>query len=255
MRLALALFALLWQQSPTVPNRTGAVGSGGGGGGSISIIGTKSVDSGTVATVSAVDFGSAIAAGSGIVLSITFAGGPGTASPTVCDSTTNATCTSSASTYTSLTKGTSGGSPNTQFFYTCNAAANVRFFSFTLTGAEDETLTITAFNHSVTSGCADAHPTVVGGTAGATLTSNTYTTAVANEIAISSMADDTNCGPTWTGAAGSGFTLANIASTCSSMLGATEYKIYTTTQSSVTSTLTTGNSSGNTVAFDTATFE
>jgi len=247
------LSIILLTQGPSLPG-PGPVRSSGGGG-TISVIGTKSFDSGTASPIGPLDFGSAISSTSLIVLSVTTGGDGGTIVSSICDSTTNATCSSSASTWSSLTKLASGGSPNTQFWYTCNAAASTRFFTVTLNGAEDETVTISAFNHSVTSSCADAHPTGITGTAGATLTSNTYSTAVANEVALSSMADDTNCGPSWTGSAGSGFTLANIASACSSMLGATEYKIYTTTQSSVTSTLTTGNSSGNTVAFDTATFK
>lgn len=253
--LSILASILLTFQTPISGTNHRKIFAGGGGGGTISFRHSISVDSGTVGTISALDFGQTIPSTSLIVISVTFSGGGGTSVSSICDSTTSSACTVSASTYSSLTKATSGGSPNTQFWYTCNAAASVRFFTVVLSGAEDETVTVNAFNHTVTASCADAHPAKISGVAGATLTSNTYTTAVANEVALSSMADDANCGPSWTGAAGSGFTLAAIASSCSSMLGVTEYKIYTTTQTSVTSTLTTGNTSGNTVAFDTATFE
>ena len=56
-------------------------------------------------------------------------------------------------------------------------------------------------------------------------------------LPIFGMADDNNCGPSWTGSAGTGFTLGPIASACSSMLGASEYQIYSSTQSGATASI------------------
>lgn len=254
-------FTLLFQGTATVgPTKTvgpttRTQGSGGGGGGGITFRRSASFDNGVITTTTPImDLGATVnGAGDLVIVGVTF--GSNGIINTVCDSTTNTTCSSSASTYSTTTKNCNGGIC-TQYAYTCNAAASVRFFTVSITGgANDMTVTLLNASHSVTSSCLDAHPTAITTTAGATLTSNTYSTAVANEIAFSLMSDDNNCGPSWTGSAGTGFTLAAIASACSSMLGAGEYKIYTTTQSSVTSTLTTGNSSGNAVTFDTVTFE
>ena len=227
---------------------------------------SASFDSGTVASVSALDLGAPVsAAGDLVVLNFTeaSAASPTIGTPTaVCDSTTSGTCTSSASTYTfgaTTCQPPGSGYSCTTIAWTCNAAANVRYFSATLNSsatAVDETVTIMDVKHNVTSGCADAQPTgTISSSMPSTLTSNSYSTSVANEIAIAVYGDDNNCGPSWTGSFGSGFTLTAIASACSSMLGASEYQIYTSTQSGVTASFTAGNSAGNPVSMRVTTFE
>lgn len=73
MRLAICLFALLFQQGPTVPGRTGAVG-GGGGGSAPTFVQVK--DNATAAAVSTltVTFGSNVAASNSIICMVAWSG-------------------------------------------------------------------------------------------------------------------------------------------------------------------------------------
>jgi hypothetical protein len=72
LRLALALFSLLLQQSPTVPNRTGAFGGGGGGSAPTFV---REVDTKVVGgTTSTATFSSNVSAGDTIICSVLWGG-------------------------------------------------------------------------------------------------------------------------------------------------------------------------------------
>jgi len=275
----LILFVSLLVLMPAFPQGKAEViiarrrASGGGGGSALVVRNKATKDEGTVAAFYGYDpWGHAInATGDLLVLVITSGTNTSNATPTlVCDSAsagmTSGSCASSSlSTWTiGTTSCNVTGNSCVTFAYTCSAGASSRYFGVKFnTGSANVDSTVTAYDitHNVSSGCRDVNwpSPFSSGTPGATLTvptSGSYNTAVANEIAILGMSDDNNCDTSWTsGAAGSGFTLGPRQGTCTSMLGVTEYQIYSSTQSGATATLTTGNSSGNHVAAGVMTFE
>lgn len=223
----------------------------GGGGGTISLKHQVTVDGGTTATPAAIDVGGAAAGGEAEIVAIATAG---TTITSVKDCASSGACGTALSSWTIMTQ-TSGTAANVTFAYTCNAVATSRWITVVLGSSKDEVISVWQVGHTVTSSCQDKSATTSVASGATLTTSPAYTTSVANEFALALMADDANCGPSWTGTAGSGFTLGTAASACASMLGAPEYQIYTTTQTSVNATLTTGNSSGNPMVMQVVTFE
>lgn len=236
-------------QQARIPGPGGAAAAGGGGG--IALRCQVALDPAPGSGSGVLDAGCAANAGD-LIVAIAY---EGTASgtqgiSTVCDSTTSGTCTVSASTYT---KGTvfcnlaSSGCVN--FAWTCNAAASARFVTITNNSTADENFKVAIFSHNVTGTCLDQIADgATSGAMGATPATAAFTTGVANEVAIAALADDNNCGQAghWNGSAGSGYTLLTTPNTCNSMLGAGEYQIFSSIQTSVTATFTAGNSSANT---------
>lgn len=248
--IALLVLALIFAPLQEVVGGYNKGPSGGGGFGTLRC--SKTVDTGTVTTTAAVDAGCAATAGDLIVVGATSAG---QTLSSICDSTTSGACGTSASTYLKGSNVIQGGGTTTVVAWTCNAAASARFITATFAGLTDSTLVVAIFAHNVTGTCADASASATSASAGATLTSTSYSTAAAQEIAFGIFADDSNSGPAWTGSAGSGFTLITKASSTVSMLGVGEYQVYSSTQSGVTASINTGNSSGHAVAFAVETFK
>jgi hypothetical protein len=213
----------------------------------------KTADSGTTGTVF-VDLGSVIhGVGDMLVVGVTESiGTTGVPSITVCDATTNSTCNGvgTTDTFTAASSTCVWGSAQftgAKLYYAVATNASVRYFGFSTTGANvDETITIWDISGLPTGALDTTACNDTTTPAGASFVSSTYSTAAANEIAIALFGDDNNCSSSFTGTAGTGFTLTSLAGvSCSSMLGASETQIYTSIQSSVTAAINTGNSSGN----------
>lgn len=250
----LAFFLSFFQSGTRIPGPGGSSAAAG----TIAIRGTPTTtDSGTVATIGPLALPATANSGDLIIVGVPLGGN--TTFSSVCDATTSAACGASLSTYSKiggLVSCQGGSAPCLQVAYTCNAGAGAAFVTVVLGGADDENVVLIVAQHTVTSNCLDAHPTDFGAAGpGATLTSGAYSTVVANELAFYLFSDDNNNGPAWNGSAGAGFTLVSRAVAANSMLGVGQYQIYTSTQSSVTASINTGNSSANTVRAALVTFE
>jgi len=278
IKAILILFVSLLVLMPAFPQGKAEViiarrrASGGGGGSALVVQNKATKDENHVAAFYGYDpWGHAVNATGDLLVLVLTSGATTLANGTpnlVCDSAsagmTSGSCASSSlSTWTigTTTCNLTGNSCIT-FAYTCSAGASSRYFGVKFNnGSANVDTTITAYDitHNVSSGCLDVNwpSPFSSGTPGATLTvptSGSYNTAVANEIAIMGMSDDNNCGSSWTGSQGTGWT-SITQTTCTSMLGVAEYRIYSSTQSGATATLNTGNSSGNNVAAGVMTFE
>lgn len=217
-------------------------------------------------SLAALDLGSTATAGDLIAIAITSANGMtmGDSFPaSICDATTNAACTVSASTYSILT---SSCASNVGFYrcativYTCNAAANVRFFTTNMVGTGDLTVAVFDVKHpaAFTSGCLDAQASGSSAGSGNSLTSSAYTTTNQFEFALAVMGDDDSCWQLWKppSSGQAGFSLGPMDTTiCNSMLGITQYALFTTVQTAVTNTFVQGTATPDINAMALATFE
>lgn len=220
---------------------------------------------GSSMSFAALDLGSTASAGDIIAIGISSANGMtmGDSFPaSICDSTTNAACSVSASTYSILT---SSCGTNVGFYrcstiaYTCNAAANVRYFTINMVGTGDLGITVYDVKHpaAFTSSCLDAQASGVSAGSGNSLTSSAYTTTNQFDFALSVVADDDSCGLIWIprSAGQNGFSLGPLWPDCGSMLIASQYALLPTIQTAVTNTFVLGNADSHIDTLALATFK